>query len=297
MINSQHGRAAAQQELLNLHPGENVNIIQRLIPDIQMSRRQESCRDQDFLLLPFRIFFHVFAELVSVHIKFPKDCAEQTFIQVFFPAELKNTPFQERRILAHIGDHESRRGIQTSAFHTEPVSLLIPSVLISGLAKYHFQKAGLSASVGASQKEPFPLAEFEIQIFKDTFPCPFISESQLLRPHQCLFMMFQRHNLQVLHRLDILQETFLFPDLPLYASLHLADSAVHLFRLRPDVRPGCNGPVMLPDRIESNLRPLVFLCPSCCLLRRFFQFPDFFQMFFIFLSGKVIFSSFVFLPA
>ena len=36
MLHEKHGGTAGPQELLKLHPGEDINIVQRFIPKIEM---------------------------------------------------------------------------------------------------------------------------------------------------------------------------------------------------------------------------------------------------------------------
>ena len=36
VLDEQHGRLTAQEQFLDLHAGKNVNLIQRLVPDVQM---------------------------------------------------------------------------------------------------------------------------------------------------------------------------------------------------------------------------------------------------------------------
>ena len=52
MLHKEHGGLIGAQQLLDLHTGEHVDIIQRLVPDTEVGRAAEGRRQQHFFLLP-----------------------------------------------------------------------------------------------------------------------------------------------------------------------------------------------------------------------------------------------------
>ena len=51
MLHEKHGGTAGPQELLKLHPGEDINIVQRLVPHIEVCALAQACGQQELLLL------------------------------------------------------------------------------------------------------------------------------------------------------------------------------------------------------------------------------------------------------
>lgn len=52
MLDKQDRWCIGQQQLLNLHPGDDVDIIERFIPDEQMGLLTQTASDQHLFLLP-----------------------------------------------------------------------------------------------------------------------------------------------------------------------------------------------------------------------------------------------------
>ena len=69
MLHKQHGGAVFQNQFFNLHPGENVDVIKRFVPHVQVGRRQQAGRKQHLLFLSFRVVFHLFHKLHPVKIE------------------------------------------------------------------------------------------------------------------------------------------------------------------------------------------------------------------------------------
>ncbi len=89
-----------------------------------------------------------------------------------------------------------------------------------------------------------------------------VCETEFIRSDQDFFEVLSRHHLQLRGLLDILQQSFFFPDLPFDPSFHLLDAALHCLCFRADVCPCSHTSVMFFDRIITDLCILVFLRPS-----------------------------------
>ena len=57
MLHEKHGGTADPQELLKLHPGEDINIVQRLVPHIQVGALAQAAGKKHLLFLPGAVIF------------------------------------------------------------------------------------------------------------------------------------------------------------------------------------------------------------------------------------------------
>ena len=52
MLHEKHGGTADPQELLKLHPGEDINIVQRLVPHIQVGALAQAAGKKHLFFCP-----------------------------------------------------------------------------------------------------------------------------------------------------------------------------------------------------------------------------------------------------
>ena len=63
MLHEKHGGTAGPQELLKLHPGEDINIVQRLVPHIQVGALAQAAGKKHLLFLPGAIIGQILFKL------------------------------------------------------------------------------------------------------------------------------------------------------------------------------------------------------------------------------------------
>ena len=80
MFHQQHGGAEYLDQPLDLHAGEHIDIVKGFVPDIQMRRRNETGRNQNFLFLAFGILRQVLVKLQPLQIQLSKQGQEQAVI-------------------------------------------------------------------------------------------------------------------------------------------------------------------------------------------------------------------------
>ena len=57
VLHKKHGRAAGEEQILELDSGEDIDIVQRLIPDKEMCRFTERFCQKHLFLLPLAVSF------------------------------------------------------------------------------------------------------------------------------------------------------------------------------------------------------------------------------------------------
>ena len=70
MLHKQQGGAKLQNELFELYAGYEVNIIERLVPDVQMRRRCERNGERDLFLLPVAVSGNVAQKELAAQVEF-----------------------------------------------------------------------------------------------------------------------------------------------------------------------------------------------------------------------------------
>ncbi|MNJ75514.1 hypothetical protein D3C77_726220 [compost metagenome] len=78
-----------QQQLFDLHPGNDVDKIERFVPNMQMSAFAEAFRDQNLLLLTAAKRSDVLFELQARKIEFSQNCFEQAFVKLAGSGEFR----------------------------------------------------------------------------------------------------------------------------------------------------------------------------------------------------------------
>jgi hypothetical protein len=73
MLCKQQGRAVFQDQLFDLDAAQHVDVIQRLIPDIEVRLLAQTAGQQDFLLLPRGKITHIFFKLYAGEVQLAQD--------------------------------------------------------------------------------------------------------------------------------------------------------------------------------------------------------------------------------
>ena len=112
MLHQKHGGTEFQDQLLDLHPGEHIDIIQRFIPDIEVGRRDEAACDQHLFLLAFGEVLHSLSELFPSEIQFSEDRKQQVFPKAFRLTVIPEGSVQMGGILVYIRNHQTGPHLQ-----------------------------------------------------------------------------------------------------------------------------------------------------------------------------------------
>ena len=73
MFHKQQCWAAGQQQLLQLHAGEHIHVIQGLVPDVQVCALTEAGRQQHLFLLARAVFAHILFKLGPREVQLAED--------------------------------------------------------------------------------------------------------------------------------------------------------------------------------------------------------------------------------
>ena len=159
MFHEKHGGLILQQQFFYLHSGKHVDIIERLIPHIQVGRCEQAGGDQQFLFLPFGIFLHVFGELSLFQAELPEYGAKQADSQAAFQAKVREASCQPRGILINIGQDKPRCRLTASVLDDGQTE-----IGETGFLQEHFDKCGGGAQAldppaapDLSGAPPFPV--------------------------------------------------------------------------------------------------------------------------------------------
>ena len=106
MLHEKHGGTADPQELLKLHPGEDINIVQRLVPHIQVGALAQAAGKKHLLFLPGAIIGQILFKLYPREVQLAENGLELCLVQFIAPRELAQAAPQEGGVL---GRSEERR--------------------------------------------------------------------------------------------------------------------------------------------------------------------------------------------
>ena len=82
MFDEQKGGLGVQDQPLDLHTGKDVNIIERLVPDIEMGLLAQAPGKQNFFLLTVAEVGNIFVKLRAGKIQLAQDGFEKTLVDL-----------------------------------------------------------------------------------------------------------------------------------------------------------------------------------------------------------------------
>ena len=144
-------------QLLQLHPGIEINVVQRLIPHVQMGTPAQTDRQQQLLFLPVTVTGHIHRKKLPWKIQLPQHAQQQRNLYSLCSGPLHKIPLQKSGVLGHIGDFQSG-------------DLLYGSCAGFGLTQQQTQKAGFPAAIPARQADPLSRSHLKVHTLKDRFP-------------------------------------------------------------------------------------------------------------------------------
>ena len=106
MLHEQNGGLVFEQQVLYLHAGKDINVVERFIPDIQMRLFAQAFGKQNLLFLPLAEFVQSLFKLLPRKIKFPQDGFEKSFVKKIAPDIFIQRPVQSCCTLRDIGNFQ-----------------------------------------------------------------------------------------------------------------------------------------------------------------------------------------------
>ena len=221
MLHKEEGGPVLQQQLLNLHPGEQVDIVQRLIPDIQVGALAQAGRDQHLFLLSGAVLPHIPLKERPGKAQLPQDGQKSGHLDPLLLRPGHGAAPQVVRLLGDIGNLQPR-----SPEEGARVGDLLP--------QRQPQQAGLARAVAPLQAQPVPLA-----YCKADWPASHtgIGHRQLPPLQQPLAEVGQGRQLQTVRPLNILEQAGLLLNGPFRPTLNILPLLLALPGLLPQIGP------------------------------------------------------------
>ena len=102
------------QQLLDLDAGENVDVVQRLVPDVQMGGLAQASGQQYLFLLSGGVVAHILLELHPLEAQLPQDRKEQALIETVPGGVVPQPAPQTGGVLRHVGDDQPAGCLQSA---------------------------------------------------------------------------------------------------------------------------------------------------------------------------------------
>ena len=103
MLHKDHGGPVGQQQLLQLHPGVDVHVVQRLVPDVKVSRLTEALGQEDLLFLSGAVRLQRLIKLAPGKAQLPQDGLEKGLLRPTLPDEVLQLPPEKGGVLGQHG--------------------------------------------------------------------------------------------------------------------------------------------------------------------------------------------------
>lgn len=87
MLDKEHCGLKGEQQILELHPGEDIDKVQRLIPEKEVCRLAQRFCQEYFFLLPFAVVLDPLFKLRTLQSEFPQDSEEQRLADAVFDSK------------------------------------------------------------------------------------------------------------------------------------------------------------------------------------------------------------------
>lgn len=104
MLHEQDGRGVGEQQFFDLHAGDDVDEVERFVPDMQVDGLAEALRDQDLLLLAAAEGGNILLELQAREVELAQDRFEQALVDAAALGVIRQAALQVRGILGDVGD-------------------------------------------------------------------------------------------------------------------------------------------------------------------------------------------------
>ena len=80
MFYEDHGWLMSNYQFFDLDPGDNIDEIQRFVPDVQVCFLAEAASYKDLFLLSFAVIGYILVELFGFEVQFVQYCFEKRFV-------------------------------------------------------------------------------------------------------------------------------------------------------------------------------------------------------------------------
>lgn len=146
MLHHQQGGRVPQNEFFHLPSAEHINIVQRLVPYVEMRRHAQAPGQQKLLFLSLAQFAQVLIKVFPAHIHIAQNRFEQCFIQPISLDKIPHAAAQSLRLLRHIG-------------HDQPGRKAHLAFQRPARAAQGSEYAALARAVGPGQRHAVPSAD------------------------------------------------------------------------------------------------------------------------------------------
>ena len=154
MFDKDDGGMKFQQQLFELHAREDVDIVERFVPEVEVSRRAETCRQKHFLFLPGAVGGQILFKLSAGKIQLAQNGVKKRAVDLALRGVVGQSAQELRGILFHAGDLRS-----LAALHVAGVG--------ERLSRQQLQKARLARAVVAAQGDAIPREDGQIDPLAD----------------------------------------------------------------------------------------------------------------------------------
>src|SRR5699024_7934781 len=102
VLDKEHCGLKGEQQILELHPGEDIDKVQRLIPEKEVCRLAQRFCQEHLFLLSLAVVLDPFFKLCAFQPEFPQDSEEQRFADAASDSKLREGAAQVRGVLGDI---------------------------------------------------------------------------------------------------------------------------------------------------------------------------------------------------
>ena len=135
----QKRRLAAEDEVLDLHAGKGVDVVERLIPDVEVSALAQAQGQQRLFLLPVAEFFGVGFQMGAGKAQFAQYGEKLRHIRAALPGQRAQIAAQEGGVLGDDGNAQAAAAPDAARVRRH-------------FARQKPQRRGLAAAVAAQQR-------------------------------------------------------------------------------------------------------------------------------------------------
>ena len=152
MLDKEHGGLKGEQQILELHPGEDIDKVQRLIPEKEVRRLAQRFCQEHLFLLSLAVVLDPLFKLCAFHPEFPQDSEEQRLADAVSDSKLREGAAQVRGVLGDVGDDKTACGPD------------LPGVR-DIFTKDQLHQARLAAAVLSGQGDAVALTDLQTEVF------------------------------------------------------------------------------------------------------------------------------------
>ena len=197
MLHQEHGGPVPEDQLLQLHPGKQVDVVQGLVPHVQVGPPAQAGRQQDLFLLAGAVLGHIPFKELPAEVQLAQDGEQLGPVHPLPLRPVWQRAGQVVRLLGYVGDEEARGSAQGPG-----VGELLPQ----GQA----QQAGLARPVAPLQAQP--LSRLQGKGDRPATGSAAIGRGQLPPLQQAAPGVGQGEQLQLVGPLHVPEQGGLLPD-------------------------------------------------------------------------------------